>query len=85
MRAQLLRKNYSSRNLSSIRSGPITSDDLQSTENCLPLTLGVIVDLQHKVLQQLHRLALHLEVEGYITLLLCNVLTLSSRNAKSVF
>ena len=34
------------------------------------LTLDVIVDLQHKCLQQLHLLALHLEIEGYTTLLL---------------
>ena len=54
----------------------ITSVDLQSrselviTENCQPLTLDLIVDLQHKCLQQLHLLALHLEIEGYTTLLL---------------
>ena len=56
----------------------ITSVDLQSrseselviTENCLPLTLDLIVDLQHKCLQQLHLLTLHLEIEGYTTLLL---------------
>ena len=53
-----------------------TSVDLQSrselviTENCLPLTLDLIVDLQHKWLQHLHLLALHLEIEGYTTLLL---------------
>ena len=29
-----------------------------------------MVDLQHKCLQQLHLLALHLEIEGYTTLLL---------------
>ena len=52
------------------------SVDLQSrselviTENCLPLTLDLIVDLQHKCFQQLHLLALHLEIEGYTTLLL---------------
>ena len=33
------------------------------------LTLNLIVDLQHKCLQQLHLLALHLEIEGYTTLL----------------
>ena len=54
----------------------MTSVDFQSrselviTENCLPLTLDLIVDLQHKCLQQLHLLALHLEIEGYTTLLL---------------
>ena len=54
----------------------ITSVDLQLrselviTENCLPLTLDLIVDLQHKCLQQLHLLALHLKIEGYTTLLL---------------
>ena len=54
----------------------ITSVDFQSrselviTENCLPLTLDLIVDLQHNCLQQLHLLALHLEIEGYTTLLL---------------
>ena len=40
------------------------------TENCLPLTLDLIVDLQHKYLQELHLLALHFEIEGYTTLLL---------------
>ena len=54
----------------------ITSVDFQSrselviTENCLPLTLDLIVDLQHKCLQQLHLLALHLEIDGYTTLIL---------------
>ena len=49
----------------------ITLVDLQSiselviTENYLPLTLDLIVDLQHKCLQQLHLLALHSEIEGY--------------------
>ena len=32
--------------------------------------LDLIVDLQYKCLQQLHLLALHLEREGYTTLLL---------------
>ena len=54
----------------------ITSVDLQSrselvfTENCLPFTLYLIVGLQHKCVQQLHLLALHLEIEGYTTILL---------------
>ena len=54
----------------------ITSVDLQSrselviTENCLPLTLDLVVDLQHKCLQHLHLLALNLEIEVYTTLLL---------------
>ena len=54
----------------------ITSVDLQSrselviTESCLPLTLDLNVDLQHKCLQQLHLLTLHLEIEGYATFLL---------------
>ena len=34
------------------------------------LTLDLMVDLQHKCLQHLHLLALHLEIEGYTTLLL---------------
>ena len=39
------------------------------TENCLPITLDLIADLQHKCSQQLHLLVLHLEIEGYTTLL----------------
>ena len=34
------------------------------------LVSSLIVDLQHKCLQQLHLLALHLEIEAYTTLLL---------------
>ena len=47
----------------------ITSDDLQSrsefvtTENCLPLTLDLTVDIQRKCLQQLHILTLNFEIE----------------------
>ena len=37
--------------------------ELVITEKCLPLTLDLIVDLQHKCLQQLHLLALHLVIE----------------------
>ena len=53
----------------------ITSVDLQSkselviTENCLPLRLD-LSNLQHECLQQLHLLALHLEKEGYTTILI---------------
>ena len=36
----------------------------------LQLILDLIVDLHNKCLQQLHLLALHLEIEGYTTLLL---------------
>ena len=62
----------------------ITSVDFQSrselviTKNCLPLTLDLIVDLQHKCLQQLHLLALHLEIEGYASLLLYLLLEILS-------
>ena len=44
--------------------------ELGTTDNSLPLTVDLIVDLQHKCLQQLHLLALYLEIEEYITLLL---------------
>ena len=53
----------------------ITLVDLQSrselviTENCLHVPFTLIVDLQHKCLQQLPLLALHLEIDGYTTLL----------------
>lgn len=40
------------------------------TENLRPLTVELIVDLVHKCLQQLHLLALHLEILGYISGLL---------------
>ena len=45
---------------------------------CLPQTLDSIKDLQHKLLQQLHLLVLHLEIEGYTTLLLYLFLQLLS-------
>ena len=37
-----------------------------TTENVLPFTDEVIVVLEHKCLQQLHFLALHVEILGYI-------------------
>ena len=46
------------------------SSELLITENCLPLTDEVIVDLVLKCLQHLYLLALHLEVLGYIPHLL---------------
>ena len=49
---------------------PQLRSELVTTENCLPFTLDLIVDLQHKCLQQVHLLVLHLEKEGYTTLLL---------------
>ena len=42
-----------------------SSSELLITENCLPLTDEVTVDLVLKCLQNLHLLALHLEILGY--------------------
>ena len=42
------------------------SSELLITENCLPFTDEVTVDLVLKCLQHLHLLALHLEILGYI-------------------
>ena len=47
-----------------------SSSELLITENCLPLTDKVTVDLVLKCLQHLHLLALHLEILGYIPHLL---------------
>ena len=40
--------------------------ELVTTENFLPFTNEVTVDLVHKCLHQLHLLALHLEILGYM-------------------
>ena len=39
-------------------------------ENCLPFTVDLMVDLEHKCVQKTHFLALHLETLGYIPRLL---------------
>ena len=52
------------------------SEDFQSksvlsiTENCLPLTDEVTVEVVHKCLQHLHLLALYFEMLGYMPFLL---------------
>ena len=47
-----------------------SSSELLITENCLPLTVEITVDLVLECLQHLHHLALHLEILGYIPHLL---------------
>ena len=44
----------------------IFSPELLTTENFLPFTDEVTVELVHKCIQQLHLLALHFEILGYI-------------------
>ena len=51
--------------------------ELLTTENCLPLTVETIVDLQFKCLQQMQLLTLHLEIDGYISGLLYGFLYFS--------
>ena len=50
-----------------------SNSELVTTENFLPFIDEVTVDLVHKCLQQLHLLAFHLEILGYMPGLL-NVL-----------
>ena len=69
-------QSFSSQDKTLIKSVDLQSrSELVITENCLKLTLDLIVDLQHKCLQHVHLLALHLEIEGYTTLLLYLLLT----------
>ena len=49
-----------------------SSSDVLMTENCLPLTDEVTVDLVLKCLQPLHLLALHLKTLQYIPHLFLN-------------
>ena len=46
-----------------------------ATENCLPLTLDLIVNFQYKCLQQLHLLALYLGIETLLLYLLLEFLS----------
>ena len=43
-----------------------SKSELLTTENFLPFTDEVTVELVHKCIQQLHLLALHFEILGYI-------------------
>ena len=43
-----------------------SKSELLTTENFLPFTDEVTVELMHKCIQQLHLLALHFEILGYI-------------------
>ena len=43
---------------------------IRNYRDVIPLTLDLIVALQHKYLQQLHLFALHFEIEGHISRLL---------------
>ena len=47
-----------------------SKSELLTTENFLPFTDEVTVEMVHKCIQQLHLLALHFEILGYIPSLL---------------